>query len=296
MKLERLNGRDYTIHYPSFADLLSDRPKGAHNERIYKDITRDRYTRGWFGIGCDSGADFIKRVENGWPALTESVKQMANELTFKPDVLPPMLTQSMRRKRTRGDTGTDLDIHAVYQGQLDRAWSTTRRDLQNVRRRAAHVYLHIGGSGADSAADSRWRAASAYRICEIFQRSGFSVEITVGATADNVYSRHSVRVHTSFTAKASSVPLDLNRLALQATLGWHRVFNFMARACNDLGLECSPGFGVTDYGAVSPYVEERCRGGEIAIIVPAHISSKLQAEKIVRQAQELLEAFARKSA
>lgn len=291
MKIERNIGRDYVIHYEDFQSLADDRPKTAANRRL-QNVLETTKTNDWYGSGCHTRATFRKHAAEGWPELTKVVEQLSEQLKLNPDTLPVVLTQATRRRRVRTDSGSDLDIHAVYQGQLDRAWSNTRHEMTNVRRKAAHLYIHTGGSGGDSAEASAWRAAAAHRICEMFQRCGFAVEITVGSTADGVFADSPARLHTSFTAKRSDMPMDLNRVAVQSGLGWHRTYSFSSRINNDSGLRVKDHLGYTDYNAVTPYVLEREAAGELLIVVPAGVCSRSSAQRIVQEAQAKLEARA----
>lgn len=296
MKVERLKDSDYAIHYPSFDDLVKDVPKTTANKARYAELcASDRRIggAGWFGPGVDTPNGFVAKVKQGWPELTARVKAKAELLRFKPDTLPPSLTSAMRRRRVRADAGSELDIHRVYQGQLDTAWSDTRRELHHVRRRAAQIYVAISCHSGRSAAESEWRAAVVYRICELFQRSGFAVEITVGSTGTNVYRDGPAKTHVSYTAKSSGMPMDLNRVALQCVNGWNRVYCFAAWLCNDRGHESTYGMGFADDRAVPPMVQERVSKGDVLVHVRADIYSEYEAKEVVLRAQKILEAEAK---
>jgi len=297
MKIERkypsrtyANRVEYVIHYPSFEDLLKDAPKNDINQTRMRTAIPMTSIRGreWYGPAVRTGEEFEQKVKEGWPELLSAVKYAASHLTLNPETLPVALTQATKRRRVRADNGSDLDIHAVYQGNLDRAWSNTRRDLHQVRRKAAHVYINIGGLGSVDAMASIWRAATAYKVCDMLQKSGYTVEITVGASADQVFTTTST-VHTSFTAKSSSMPLDLNRLAMQSCMGWHRFYNFKARLCNDDGRVCQGHMGYTNSHVTSPYIKECEERGELLVVINADVLSERMAQAAIKQVQVLIE-------
>lgn len=289
MKIERIDDRNYTVHYQTFADLKEDKPKTEDNASLDRS-NMDLVSRNWYGPGCSTAREFTAHVDKGWEHLVNSVKSKANELVFKPDVMPAAVTTAMRRKRVRAEAGNELDIHRVYQGRMDTAWSATKHELQNMRRRAVHIYINIGGMAMVDVNDSQWRAAAAYRICDIFQRNNYSVEITVGASATGVFRKTSRMMHTSFTAKPSNMPLNLNLLAVQATLGWHRVFNFHARCCNNAGYEVSGSMGAT-VQMPTPYLKTI---PGLILTVPANTLTRDMAMGVVRLAQKTLEKEAAK--
>jgi hypothetical protein len=293
MKVERIRDNDYIIHYPSFQDLTSDKAKTPENDRLDAAYCYNNTANAnWYGAGCKEAKEFVRLAGEGWPELVSAVQRKAAELVFNPDVMPVAITQAMKRKRIRSDRGNELDIHRVYQGRSDVAWSDTRRELQNVRRRAVHLYVNIGGLAMEDAVASQWRAAAAYRVCELFQRSGYSVEITVGASASGVFPDKSYMTHTSFTAKSSAMPMNLNMLALQATLGWHRVFNFHARCCNDRGYRVSGSMGST-VQMPSPFLKDPQFAGALVLTIPANTYGRDMAMGVVRLAQKTLEEAAK---
>lgn len=296
MKVERIDSKDYVIHYEDFDSLLADTAKSSQNRYNFERILDRRERLSYFGPYCPTAQQFIRNVIGGWPELTDQVIKLSERLKLQPDTLPLMLTQATRRKRVRADAGSDLDIHAVYQGQLDRAWSATRHELHDKRRKAAHLYIAIGGNHNEDAIASQWRAAAAYRIGELFQRCGFSVEITVGATAGGAIVGRQLALHTSFTAKASHMPMDLNRLALQSTLGWHRVYSWLSRVCNDRGYDINGSMGYTIHGAVTPYVLEREASGELLVYIPSSINNEMTAKRALDEARHKLETYGRAAA
>ncbi len=287
MKIERLDGKNYSIHYNSFEELLGDKCKTTANQERW-DGHRRTSSNNWYGRNCNSVSDFVSHVENGWQELTTEVKAKADTLKLNPDTLSPMIVQSMRRKRIRSDSGSDLDIHRVYQGHLDTAWASTRHEVQSTRKRAAHIYINIDGNANENAIASQWRAAAAYRVCEMLQRSGFSVEITVGTSSSDSFRNGPHYCHMTFTAKASSMPLDLNRLAIQSTLGWLRTYMFASLCYNDLGYSVVSYFGRATHNSNPPYVQDRTKKGDLTIAIHSDIKDQMSAMNGIRQAQQSL--------
>ena len=174
--------------------------------------------RKWFG--ADNADQAAARVTKGWPEgakrLTESMEQI--------DVDLPM---SVRRKLSRGDQGDELDIHAVYAGNLANAWSRkvrkhTRAPLTVRIVIQTNLLSHMG------AQELFWRGASAVKLSDLLVAAGYNVEI-IGALASSKVDGRQEDFLATMVLKESLQPLDIEQLAgVVCNAGFHRLFGFRA--------------------------------------------------------------------
>ena len=70
-------------------------------------------------LGAPNVTELQNRLERGWADGVKRIEQIATRELSAP--------ASVRRRRVRGDAGDELDMQAVWRGDLNRAWSRTRR-------------------------------------------------------------------------------------------------------------------------------------------------------------------------
>lgn len=297
-KLARENASEgwYESRYMSMYDIVKDTVNPANQIQLDESLDGEGIhgPLRWLGTASVSGRRaFANHVENTgtFDDISAAVVKRVDMLPEIAPGLPRSIGQIVKRHRRRDSFGDHVDIHAVNQGLLDVAWTRTERHIELASKtRVARIYVHIGGLMDDRADDSFWRAATTIKIADALTSKGFSVEITGGATAESVFQCHTNwLVHTVFTVKASGMPLNRERLACQATLGWHRIFVFKARCCTPYKVRAS--FGVTKYDAVPPFIEEAREKGELVIVIPASVHNKSAAEGCLANARAELEKY-----
>jgi hypothetical protein len=147
----------------------------THNKDIFNSVTkRYEYSRSeaqqWFG--ADSQNQYEDRLKHGWGEGVDKLREIATK-----EIQPT----SLRKKRTRSDQGDELDIHAVYRGDLSRAWSKSKRQHKLGGMRSIALVCNLSCSWKVNASDLFFRGASVLKLCEALCEAGYSVSI-YGAT------------------------------------------------------------------------------------------------------------------
>lgn len=212
-------------HWNSFQDLKTTPIPHQHKDRVRRRFRENYYgqdsTR-WFGV--KGGAEVVDRlIEYGWPEGVQKGSELMAKLA-----IPPMPV--MRRKRKRGEFGSHLDIHRVYQGQLDTAWETTTRDVpaalkgQNIR-----VLVDLNASGCQHSEQLFWNGATAATIVKALEDSGRNVKVTVYANCQNLMEGSGRTNFISMDVKEFQTKLPLDMLfSTVALAGFYRIWMFTA--------------------------------------------------------------------
>ena len=156
----------------------------------------------WFG--APSFAVLRERLTQGWPEGVERLMKIA---------LREFETVSIRRRRTRADQGDELDMQAVYRGDLGRAWSRTRRQVRSGGMRTVTIVCNLGGSAATSSEHLFWRGASALRLADALSNAGYNVAIIGGEVGEKSAATKDMQLAQFVEIKAADQPLDLGALA-----------------------------------------------------------------------------------
>ena len=129
-----------------------------------------------------SGKDILEMLMNGDPAFYEQVKTKMSELNVtlsKPDN-SNYKHKVRRRKRVKGDFGNEVDIHAVRQGRIDRAWTNTKHELRDSQdTRLVYLVLNTVLPGGQEADGVNWRTALMMLVHDDLVRLGKSVAVSL---------------------------------------------------------------------------------------------------------------------
>jgi hypothetical protein len=206
----------------SFLESVQAGPGRPDNQEAFDDyFERDRAS--WYGAGCATGKDVLQLVRNGWPDGSKMVAELLEKTTAATAV--PL---DRRRRLVRTDQGDSLDIHSVYRGQLDRAWTRAVRKTTRGPQRVS-ILANMLCSGLDAAAVLAWRGAAAVAIADRLTASGYQVRIVVGfggqCRGETVSCRITVKDHGSpldeATAAAVTCPGFFRALGHAWTAGHH---------------------------------------------------------------------------
>lgn len=202
----------------------------SHAERSLTGISRVP-SETW--LGAPNADEMYRRLKEGWPDGSRRLLEIATR-----DINPT----SVRRRRERADQGAELDIHAVYRGDLSRAWMRTRR-RSGSGVRSVTIVINLAANWRTTSEQLFWRGAAALRLAASLTEAGYSVAI-VGATGGrNVDSRDKMDLVQCVSIKDEDQPLDLDKLAaLTAMPGYFRTALF-AGICYHADLR---GFTVAD--------------------------------------------------
>jgi hypothetical protein len=174
----------------------------------------------WYGPDKCSAAVAANRALTGWP---EGAKQALERLSHI-QVQTPV---SVKRRAVRADQGDELDIHAVYRGDLDHAWTTRRR--RNARGpRIVRIIAQFNLTGRVAAESLFWRGAAVIKLADILTEAGYNVEITAAMASIEV-DQTSANWLITFPLKLAQSPLDVDALAgVVCNAGFHRTYGFRA--------------------------------------------------------------------
>lgn len=227
----------------------------------------------WYG-GTRSGNEAAARVTKGWPEGADRV--MTNLESLEAPV--PMKVQ---RRIVRGPAGDELDIHAVYRGDLEHAWTSRKR--QNARgpfmvRIIAQTNLLSEFSGEQLF----WRGAAAVKAIDMLSEAGYTVE-AIGVLASDFVSGNDNDFVQTFPLKEAGSPLDVAQLAgVVCNAGFHRLFGFRAYFAAVDRHHNGPGNARSE--ATGKLIDSLNLGadGIPTFRIPYQISSKEQAEGWLR--------------
>lgn len=182
---------------------------------------RERGRGNLFWYGVEGGAREVRRiVAEGWPDGVQRTLAALHGLEVR-------RAMSIRRKRTRGPIGDEIDMQRVYRGDLANAWEHRQR-REAAGNPVQTLYVDIAANHGTSSGTLFWRGAAALVVADALTAAGYAVEIVAGVGCASVSdTRPKLELWHTITVKASNAPLDLNALAATLCLsGYWRVFGF----------------------------------------------------------------------
>jgi hypothetical protein len=221
------NGGLQAVYWDSVAEPMQmvsaewNLPENANRAAYYATREADE---SWYGAPTRAVLD--ERLAQGWPEGVERLMQLATR-----EINP----SSIRRRRERADQGAELDIHAVYRGDLSRAWTRSRRKASSTARSISLV-IDLAANCDITADQLFWRGAAALRLVSALTDAGYSVAVFGVAAGQGVDTESTVNVCQMVSIKDEDQPLDLDRLAaLTAMPGFFRTSLFVGIVkCADL--------------------------------------------------------------
>jgi len=150
--------------------------------------------------------------------------------------------KAVKRKLKHDRFGDELDIHKVYAGKLDTAWTRRERVVYDKEHPLVTLYVNISGSAGVEADESLWRAVVTLKIYEELIQAGKSVRVIVGGSSSGTF-RTSHKCACAMVVKEYNQSLSMERLAAMTHIGFYRIFGFAAKAAQDeLMLKSSMGY------------------------------------------------------
>jgi hypothetical protein len=219
-----------SIHFDNLHDLIASEVD-QKSEASYNIIKRT--TKGFEKLGANSMDEVVSMALYGSDWLLEKVNALsANAEHLQIGDRNEIMTRR-RRKRIKGDHGDEIDIQAVLMGKLDRAW-TRRKHIEIDSEFSLYtVLVDVGGLWDVTFDESIHRAIVALRVTDDLIQAGKSVRVIVGSAAAGVYKSTELSgkiITTDITVKEYNEPLSLERLVAMSHIGFHRSFNWKARA------------------------------------------------------------------
>jgi hypothetical protein len=148
-------------------------------ERVAEDIVDAPRLDSFMNGDPEHAADYMDTFEDVLDALRgkgweRGVSRLSDIVTEVMDTVP--LPQSIRDQVHWGDQGDEIDIHRVYAGQFDRAWSSERGGITSGVR-IVKLVVPFGCGSSYSMEEMQWMGASAVVLCDVLERAGFRVEV-----------------------------------------------------------------------------------------------------------------------
>lgn len=235
--------------YSTISDFLEAINAGcinpsANNKRLWRDWGFEESRGSWYGAGCDTGNDVQRKVRDGWPEGRERM----NELREKLGTLQAR-PQDRRRRMVKADMGDVLDIHQVYAGRLDIAWSVPRRRQASGPQRI-ELCANMLCSGGEHADVLFWRGAAAAILVDLLQNAGYMVRLVV-IFGGRVCNYKSEKVSCRITVKDYGSPFDITSTSATIMPGFFRALGHAWIAAHCKGEMSSSGISV-EQGIVEP--------------------------------------------
>lgn len=218
--LRHVDGKLTTILWDSVSEpesLLKKQWNESENRTAaashFGDKNRDK---SWLGV--ESVPKLREVLSKGWSEGVSKLEKIALR-----DLASPA---SVRRRRIRSDQGDEVDMQAVWRGDLSRAWTRTRRQSRTGVRSITLV-IDLGASCGTDADQLFWRGASALRLASELVSAGYNVAIYGCSPSRNSAYGKEVDVVQFVEIKGEDSPFDIDRLAaLTALPGFFRTSLF----------------------------------------------------------------------
>lgn len=281
-----------SIHFHSIMDFMEFKPTGeaeANNGRAFKNFLRGSGDRKWFGPTNKNASQVITHALVGDISLGKRVTKMWAELDAATNKNTQDYTQRIqvaRRKRVRKSFGDELDIHKVYQGQLDTAWSATERVVTDVQHSLITLFVDIGGNANDDAVKSLWRATVITRLVDELVAAGKSVRVLAGGASQDTYYAEKRKSTVSCVVKEYNEHLSVDRLAAMTHTGFYRVFGFAAKMAYHHKAVSSLGYSVNIHSAIPVQIQEEIDEGHTRII---HVDKCMDVTQAIRALERCYE-------
>lgn len=233
--------------------------------------------RDW--LGMPSVSALRKALTKGWAEGVKRIEEVPVGELPEPT--------SIRRRRVRADQGDEIDMQAVYRGDLSRAWSRTKRQ-NRTSVRSVSIVIDLAGNANVTSDQLFWRGASGLRLAEELMKAGYSVAIYGAAGAAGVDSEGRESLTQFVEIKGEDSPLDMDRLAaLTGLSGFFRtsMFGGIYWACDQLGKQASSSLGKSDNDLISAGLKQLPMAPQNAVIQPP-VKNKSQAEAWLKSVLE----------
>lgn len=286
-----------SIHFDSILNFMDAEPH-PKNQKMYDSCMKKSpwFASGssWYGPTCSNPKEVIQKSVIGDHELYKKLVPKISKLKEKVGFYNKDYKQKVertRRVRTKGPQGDEIDIHKVYQGQLDTAWTSTKRISFAKEVKLVTIFIQNEDNANVSAVDSLWRAAVAVFLTEELIAAGKSVRIIVGgASRYATDSNHSMTV--SFVVKNFNASLSLERLSAMAHCGFARCVGFGAQSLQPYKLRQSLGSSVDISEEIFPLqLKPEVEAGYSKIIVLGRANNLYSAEQSLNSAYEQIEQF-----
>lgn len=273
------------IHYQHFASLSAmsaavDHPPARKINKTVSDKFVKQHGRDWYGMA--GNFDIVESTIKAANAK-DSIKLVEKFMTDLSAHLPR--AEGIRRQIRRGDSGDDIDIHAVNRGNIDRAWTSSRRTIKRGSG-LLRIVVDVGGNHTTNAERLAWRGVAGAALAGVTSKAGYAVEIVAGFAIRKFKRDGSVLVSTTVIKPynaAANTALVASTVCLSGylrTLGFKAIVK--AADDDDADADANLGHAIALDGVLpaSPKVAQ--------IVVSASVRDELSAREWIGQNIQLL--------
>ena len=231
-------------HYQHFASLsamsaATENPLARQTNKTVSDNFMRLHGRDWYGMAGDFDAvEATIKAANAKDSI-ELVEKFMAALSAK---LPR--AEGVRRQIRRSDSGDDIDIHAVNCGNMDRAWTSSRRTIKRGTG-LLRIVVDVGGNHTANVEQLAWRGVAGAALAGVTSKAGYAVEIVAGFAIRNFKRDGSVLVSTTVIKPYNA---GANTAVLASTVclsGYLRTLGFKAivKAADDNDADADANLG-----------------------------------------------------
>jgi hypothetical protein len=169
-------------------------------------------------------------LEEGWEAGATRALSMRDLLL---DKLPP--SRAARRRPVRADQGDEVDMHRVWNGDLDHAWHTTQR-LYTYAPRPITLDIMAGGNAGRNGEQLFWSGVAGLVLTDVLEEHNFRVQLNICYSMRSNADYKDAHI-TRICVKEANEPLRLDSVAsIAAHVGVFRYYGIASF--------CKPSFDI----------------------------------------------------
>ena len=285
------NRKLITLYYEGVEELIRHHDKPSEANRYHWSSTNGDHggvkeNMRWYGT--PSVRDVIPTIRKGHPEAARRMEAMMNRYTLRTPK-----GQRHRRRARREAQGDELDIHAVNNGRLDRAWRRSRKvDLKRGRARRITLIFQAGVMAGQDQADLFYTPVAAAVLAQKLSSARVATEIIyTGCSRGTLANGQSVA--TIVRVKPPEAPLNIGALAATTLGGYYRLLCFGARMTEEK--QVSYGLGrTTNVLEIDPTAYDRFKRDDSRMVIVPLLKSDAQVEEFITETIKEVETHVRK--
>lgn len=285
-----------SVHFEGVTELLDFTPPENQKKNFYANLKTRRRKASWYGRGNSVASEVIDKALLGDPYLYGLLSAHIAEL----DKLTGYHTrdytqviQQVKRRKIKDAYGDELDIHKVYQGRMDTAWTRTERIEVGSKQHLVTLLIDLGGHAGQNAADSVWRAAIAVKLVRELEQAGKSVRIVAGLASRGAFKWEDKTLTATINLKVYNQQITLERLAAMSHFGFMRTFCFAGFYAQKHALHGHLGAPVSLQKSIPIQLQKEIDKGHTKFVYIGQAMNSSSALTHLKKAYEQMEDFAK---
>lgn len=277
----RENDDKVSIHFDSPLDFMEVKPANKSNASRYKGyMDKNRSDPRALGPAKNAGKvmeEAILGSEVLDKLLEEKISWLNEELRELNPHTDKQLVQKSKRRKVKSNHGDELDIHAVYAGQLDKAWTRSYREVFDKQHSLITLVIDVGANWGEDALSSLWQSAIASKLLDDMTKARKSVQIVLANAGGSAFIENRKQLTCSVVVKKYNQKLTSSRLASMSHLGYFRVAFFAQMCLSEYTLEYGLGHHIPLESNLPIQLEDEIRAGHTKPIFIGKVRSAQQA-------------------